>query len=433
MATKISFFNLKGGVGKTSLAVNVAACLAYMGKRVLIVDFDAQSNASIWLMRLDRWNELNRRPEAFLLSVFKDPARPLADCVRKSPVKSLRGEDVLPSLDLVPANFALMDLEHEIENATGGPWHQAFWKQLQTIEGDYDFVFFDCPPSFFYATQCALYASDRVLVPANPDALSIIGFHLLMDKLVKFKAATRESRAATGAPAAEILGIVLNAVKQGARIDTPLERFQAQLDRLAGQGAVPEEAAIFPTRIRNSITVGRAVMQGLPTVLMSKAEGSMAVAEDYIATAQAILDRAPRAPAAKEAEPPREPEPPRAAAANAPAAETPAEVAPDKETDAASIDEIPADPAPTEPATNPGATPEAATEAEAEAAPRLEAEEESADLASQFLAEEPFEEDESSLLQEDPAAEPTEEAAAPDSGEPEPRPPQPEPSPPDKA
>jgi len=55
----MAFINYKGGVGKTSLLVNVAACLAKLGKRVLICDFDTQSNASIWLMKLDRWNKIN--------------------------------------------------------------------------------------------------------------------------------------------------------------------------------------------------------------------------------------------------------------------------------------------------------------------------------------------------------------------------------------
>ena len=58
MARKISFINYKGGVGKTSLIVNTAACLVKAGKRVLLFDLDTQSNASIWLLRLERWNQL---------------------------------------------------------------------------------------------------------------------------------------------------------------------------------------------------------------------------------------------------------------------------------------------------------------------------------------------------------------------------------------
>ncbi len=59
MARKIAFLNYKGGVGKTSLIVNLAACLAKAGQRVLLFDFDTQSNASIWLLRLERWNKIN--------------------------------------------------------------------------------------------------------------------------------------------------------------------------------------------------------------------------------------------------------------------------------------------------------------------------------------------------------------------------------------
>jgi chromosome partitioning protein len=59
MARKICFINYKGGVGKTSLIVNTAAALAKLGQRVLLCDFDTQSNASIWLLRLDRWNKIN--------------------------------------------------------------------------------------------------------------------------------------------------------------------------------------------------------------------------------------------------------------------------------------------------------------------------------------------------------------------------------------
>jgi chromosome partitioning protein len=62
-ARRISFVNFKGGVGKTSLTVNIAACLAHeLGQRVLLVDCDSQSNASIWLMGVPRWNILRSSP-----------------------------------------------------------------------------------------------------------------------------------------------------------------------------------------------------------------------------------------------------------------------------------------------------------------------------------------------------------------------------------
>ena len=75
MARKISFINYKGGVGKTSLIVNTAACLAKLGKRVLLFDFDTQSNSSIWLLRLERWNKSMPMAKA-PFSPFLSLARP---------------------------------------------------------------------------------------------------------------------------------------------------------------------------------------------------------------------------------------------------------------------------------------------------------------------------------------------------------------------
>ena len=74
MARRIAFINYKGGVGKTSLIVNLAACLAKLGKRILLCDFDTQSNASIWLLKLERWNKINAANEGALYSIF-DPGR----------------------------------------------------------------------------------------------------------------------------------------------------------------------------------------------------------------------------------------------------------------------------------------------------------------------------------------------------------------------
>lgn len=182
-----------------------------------------------------------------------------------------------------------MDLEHEVPNPWEKPFYAHFFEELQDIENQYDFIFFDCPPNFFHGTQCAVFASEHLIVPANPDALSIVGFHLLIDKLDTFKKQSFRWRQDLSAPSPEIIGISINAVKPGANIDVPLERFNAQLERFASQNKVPETACVFPEQIRHSVTVGRAVLQGLPMVLMSKREASMKVAEDYIKTSQRIL------------------------------------------------------------------------------------------------------------------------------------------------
>jgi chromosome partitioning protein len=111
MARKISFINYKGGVGKTSLIVNLAACLAKEGQRVLLFDFDTQSNASIWLLRLERWNKFNSTGEGAVYSIFNPGTARVADLIIPSVVEGKNGEKLLPGLDLVPTTFNLVDLE----------------------------------------------------------------------------------------------------------------------------------------------------------------------------------------------------------------------------------------------------------------------------------------------------------------------------------
>ena len=113
MARKISFINYKGGVGKTSLIVNTAAALAKQGHRVLLFDFDTQSNASIWLLKLDRWNKINSSGVGAVYSIFDPGKVRLKEIIVKDVVEGKDGEKLLPGLDLVPTTFNLVDLEGE--------------------------------------------------------------------------------------------------------------------------------------------------------------------------------------------------------------------------------------------------------------------------------------------------------------------------------
>jgi chromosome partitioning protein len=268
MARKISFINYKGGVGKTSLVVNTAAGLAKLGQRVLLCDFDTQSNASIWLLRLDRWNKINVAGEGAIFSIFPPGRGVLRDLIVRDVVQDKQGLKVLPGLDLAPTTFNLVDLESEYEGDPRRPPYVIFQEQLAAVEDDYDFILFDCPPNILRASQCGVFASNEIYVPANPDALSLIGFTLLVEKLGKFHQLSASFRtAAMGAPA-QVHGIIFNSIKTGVDIEVPKMRMQLRLNQFRAARRTAPTARIFDTQVRDAMVVRRAVTLGLPVMLV---------------------------------------------------------------------------------------------------------------------------------------------------------------------
>ena len=219
MARKIAFLNYKGGVGKTSLIVNTAASLARRGMRVLLMDFDTQSNASIWLMKLERWNKVNATGTGSVYSIFDPGTARLKDCVIKDVVEGKDGEKLLPGLDLVPTTFNLVDLEGDYKPDPKRPSYVIFQEQLAEIEANYDFILFDCPPNVLRASQNGVYCAGEIYVPSNPDALSLIGFTLLVEKLLRFQQTSASFRTTAMGPAAQVYGIVFNSIKANTDIE----------------------------------------------------------------------------------------------------------------------------------------------------------------------------------------------------------------------
>jgi chromosome partitioning protein len=281
MARKISFLNYKGGVGKTSLIVNTAASLAKMGKRVLLFDLDTQSNASIWLLRLERWNKINASSDGAIYSIFDPGKGQIKDLVIKDVVEDKTGAKILPGLDLVPTTFNLVDLESEYNGDPKRPPFLVFYDQLAAIEKNYDFILFDCPPNILRASQCGVFSSNEIYVPANPDALSLIGFTLLVEKLQKFHQMSASFRKTAMGPAALIYGIIFNSIKQGVDIEVPKMRMQLRLNQFKTAKRAASVAKIFETQIRDAMVVRRAVALGLPVSLVS-AEAAESGAGDNV-------------------------------------------------------------------------------------------------------------------------------------------------------
>ncbi|MGE5675755.1 MAG: ParA family protein [Mycobacterium leprae] len=169
MGRIIAVANQKGGVGKTTTAVNLSACLAEAGKRVLLVDIDPQGNATSGL-GIDR----KKVPTSVYDLLIEDA--PLADVVVPSRVEGL--SVVAATIDLAGAEIELvprMSRESRLKKA------------LEPARTEYDFVLIDCPPSLGLLTINALTAADSILIPIQCEYYALEGLTQLMDtfKLVR--------------------------------------------------------------------------------------------------------------------------------------------------------------------------------------------------------------------------------------------------------
>src|SRR5436309_430283 len=267
---RIAIINQKGGVGKTTTAVNLAAALARGGQRVCVVDLDPQAHAT---------THLGIEPDGKSPSMYDVliESRPLAEVRRK----------VEERLWVAPSDINLAAAEVELAGVVG---REVILRDLLLQdEGSFDFVLMDCAPSLGVLTINALAAANEVFIPLQPHFLALHG----MGKLFETTALVAKRIN----PAVKVSGIVLCLYEANTRLAQEVLRdLQDYLDRSRSGTAPWAKARIFGTRIRRNIKLaecpsfGQSVFQYAPNC-----HG----ADDYAALAREVLGENPTVIAAR--------------------------------------------------------------------------------------------------------------------------------------
>lgn len=187
MATVISLLNMKGGVGKTTLAVNLAWHAFRRGKkRVLLVDLDPQFNASQYMMDFEAYEEHVKDYGTVADILIDSPTLGMKKKVKKKAAKKriARLEDSPAGhyLDFLPSQ---LELAHVVKNPAQMEYR--LQKALDPLRKDYDYIFIDCAPTDSILTTMALTASEYLLIPVRPDRFSILGYANLLRTVEEFK------------------------------------------------------------------------------------------------------------------------------------------------------------------------------------------------------------------------------------------------------
>lgn len=200
MTHVVSTINLKGGVAKTTTTVALAETFsANMGKKVLVIDLDPQTNATLMLIGEDKWFELNKK-EQTLARLFKDAMDPDNRKFNLETTLQKRVSDVgaARTVDLLPSSLDLIDVQDKLASAPAGKFYAAnpidlLWRAVKGKLEDYDIVIVDCPPNLGIITLNGLRISDGYIIPTIPDHLSTYGIPQIITRISDFSEAISET------------------------------------------------------------------------------------------------------------------------------------------------------------------------------------------------------------------------------------------------
>jgi len=254
----IAITNYKGGVGKTTTSLNLAAALHGAGKSVLIVDFDPQANLTIYAGVKDP-EELGKT----LSEVMRDYVRGQTD-----PTRALR--EILHSLpnglDLLPCNHRLVQVEQELTRLDGRESERVLKKILASVRDDYDFVVIDCLPSAGMLSTNALTAADYVLVPVQAEYLALQGLAYILQYIAQVRVAYN--------PRLQILGVLMTMVDM--RTLHSREVLQAVRNVFESRIRVFYSMVKVDVKLRESSKAGQTILEYAPSSKGAEAYRSLA-------------------------------------------------------------------------------------------------------------------------------------------------------------
>lgn len=254
----LSFINLKGGVGKTTMAVAVAEMLAEEErKHVLLVDLDPQTNATVTLIKEEQWEEMDQEGQT-IAQLFEDRLNPhdapkfkIKDAIVRR-VSTIN--DGIARLDLLPSSIRLIDLQDRIPmialtaNFTSNPL-EILRNALQPVIDRYDYVIIDCPPSLGTVTKNGLRISTGYIIPTIPDILSTWGIYQIVDNVHRFAEDIDRSIPALGIVATKVQSNNLHA-----RVISDLR--DRQLGQFSKKGVL-SQPPLFASTIPQTVGVAR--------------------------------------------------------------------------------------------------------------------------------------------------------------------------------